>query len=131
MSDPATQSAMEAAAGAGVVLALSGTIMGMQVDAVMIGFVGALVAETFMPTDFEAETAAIKRWLVVFCKMVAAGLLAGIVGPFLEAVVRGMVPATVPAQALHLAVSGAVGIAAPVIVPLIRQRVKARAEKEQ
>lgn len=130
MSDPATQAALETAAGAGVVLAVSGSVFGMDAQGILCGFVGAIIAESFMPTGFEPGTGMGRRYVVIGVKMVAAGLLAGLVGPIAEALAANLLPGSVPAAAIHLAIPGLVGIAAPVIVPAFRNWVKTRGERE-
>ena len=119
MNDPATNAAIESVATAGLVLTVSGSIFGMQADAIMAGFIGALIGQTFVPAASSAPMPMIRRYAVAVAQLVAAGLLAGLLAPVAEAILAGMLP-TVPVKALHIATAGFIGMIAPVAVPIIR-----------
>ena len=120
MADPATSVAAETAAAAGVVITLTGSIFGMEFDAIMAGFVGALVAQTLVHEQIEGQTALAHYWRG-FIQLSAAGLLAGLLAPLAEGIAAGLLPVKVPAQSLHIAVAAIIGMVAPVVVPLLRR----------
>lgn len=119
MTDPATTAATEIAA-AGLVITLTGSIFGMQFDALMAGFIGALIAQTLVHDEIAGQTA-LQRYWRGFLQLAAAGLLAGLLAPLAESVMAGLLPMKVPAQALHIASAGVIGMVAPVVVPLLRR----------
>lgn len=134
MSDPATASAhaaaaAESAAAAGVVITLTGSIFGLQFDAIMAGFVGALVAQTLVHDEIVSGESVITRYVRGFLQLCAAGLLAGLISPVAETILAGMLPAKVPTAALHIAVAGTLGMIAPVVVPALRSIAKRLAER--
>lgn len=120
MADPATSVAAETAAAAGVVITLTGSIFGMEFDAIMAGFVGALVAQTLVHEQIEGQTPLARYWRG-FIQLSAAGLLAGLLAPLAEGIAAGLLPVKVPAQSLHIAVAAIIGMVAPVVVPLLRR----------
>lgn len=120
MTDPATSVAAETAATAGVVITLTGSFLGMPFDAMLAGFVGALVAQTLVHDPVEGETALARYWRG-FVQLAAAGLLSGLLAPLAEGIAAGLLPMKVPPQALHIAVAGTIGMVAPVVVPLLRR----------
>lgn len=125
-----TQTAADAAAAsAGVVVTITGSIMGLQFDTMMIGFVGALVAQTLVPPAAGAALTAVQRYLWAFAQLLCAGLLAGILTPVVESILGSMLPTRVPAHALHVACAGIIGMVAPVIVPLLRRITTTLADK--
>lgn len=124
MNDPATQAALESAAAAGVLLAITGTVFGMDAQSIMAGFVGALVAATFVPQRVDPSVPAWRRYLMAVLQLVGAALLAGLLAPLAEPFVARAIPGEVAARSVHVGVAGLIGIAAPVIVPLIRRKAK-------
>ena len=120
MTDPGTSAAAEAAASAGVVITLTGSIFGMEFDAMMAGFVGALVAQTLVHDPVEGETVLARYWRG-FVQLAAAGLLAGLLAPLAESITAGLLPMKVSPQSLHIAVAAIIGMVAPVVVPLLRR----------
>jgi len=116
-----TTSATEAAASAGIVITITGSAFGMPFECIMAGFVGALVAKTFVLEPVPADKTRLQLWLIGFLQLSAAGLLAGLMSPTAEAVVAGMLPAKVAPAALQITVSGVIGMIAPVVVPLLRK----------
>ena len=129
MTDPATQTAAEAAAAAGVVITLTGSIFGMQFDAIMAGFVGALVAQTLVKDELDAALTPIRRYLRGFVQLVAAGLLAGLIAPVAEVIAASLLPVKIATMPLHIAVSGAIGMVAPAVVPVLRKLLGKFSEK--
>lgn len=125
----ATATATEAAATAGVVITLTGSIMGLQFDALMLGFVGALVAQTLVPEPPGESLPPLRRYVWTLAQLVAAGMLAGILTPIAESLVAGIAPGNVPAQALHLATAGIIGMVAPTVIPMLRKITSKIAEK--
>jgi hypothetical protein len=124
-----TTTATEAAAAAGVVITVTGSFMGLQFEAMMIGFVGALVAQTLVPEPPDDALPRWRRYLATIGQLVAAGLLAGMLTPLAESLIAGMTPGRVPPPALHMAVAGVIGMVAPVIVPVLRKITKTLADK--
>lgn len=121
--------ANEATAAAGVAITVTGSILGLQFDALLGGFVGALVAQTLVTDPPIEGLTALQRYVRVFAQLLAAGMLAGFLTPVAETIVAGMLPAKMPVQALHMAVAGAIGMVAPVIVPMLRKIASKLAEK--
>lgn len=122
-----TSSAAEASAG--LTLTVTGSLLGLQFDALMLGFVGALVAQTLVTDPPIEGLTPLRRYVRVFAQLLAAGLLAGMLTPVVESIAGGMLPGHVGAQALHLATAGAIGMVAPVVVPLMRKIVSKLADK--
>lgn len=120
MNEPAT-SAAEAAAAAGVVITVTGSIFGLQFDAIMAGFTGALVATSLVREEDRPDERWSSRILRGTIQLVAAGLLAGFLAPIAEVLIANLLPGKVPAQALHVAVAGVLGMVAPVVVPILRK----------
>lgn len=100
---------------AGLTITLAGSIMGMPFDSMMAGFVGALIAQTFVPSGVGKVRA--------FAQLAAAGLLAGMLAPLAESVVFALAPATwrLSLTAVHLAAGAIIGMIAPAVVPLVRK----------
>lgn len=121
--------ATEAAAAAGVVITVTGSFLGLQFEAMMIGFVGALVAQTLVPEPPDEALPRWRRYLATIGQLVAAGLLAGMLTPLAESLIASMTPGRVPPPALHMAVAGIIGMVAPVIVPLLRKITKTLGDK--
>ena len=109
MTEPA---ATTAAGAAGLTLSLSGTLFGLQYDAMLAGFAGALIAQTYVPS-------AATRWRA-FLQLVAAGGISGYFSPIAVAVATRLAPWPLPQDAMQLAAGAALGIVAPTLVPLLR-----------
>lgn len=124
-----TAAANEATAAAGVAITVTGSILGLQFDALLGGFVGALVAQTLVTNPPMEGLTALQRYVRVFAQLLAAGMLAGFLTPVAEAILVGMLPPKLPVQALHMAVAGALGMVAPVVVPMLRKIASKLAEK--
>jgi hypothetical protein len=118
-----------AEASAGLTLTVTGSLMGLQFDVMMLGFFGALVAQTFVNDPPIESLTPLRRYVRVFAQLLAAGLLAGLLTPVAESILAGMLPGHVGAPALHLATAGAIGMVAPVVVPLLRKLLNKLAEK--
>jgi MFS family permease len=130
VSDPASQAAADAAtASAGVAIAVTGSVIGLQFDSMMIGFIGALVAQTLVPAIAADARRWYQRYLWAFAQLLCAGLLAGILTPVAEALLISMLPGKMPSNALHVAAAGVIGMVAPVIVPLLRNLTNKLASK--
>lgn len=127
-ADIATASA-EAAAAAGVTIAVFGTLLGMPLDSILVGFLGALIAQTWVPMVLPAGLTRLQSYVRSFGQLLAAGLLAGIGTPLVEAILAGALPMKVPAEAAHLAAAGLIGILAPIIVPGLRHLFRKWSEK--
>lgn len=124
MADPATQAAIESTAAAGVIVAVTGTMFGMDAQSIMAGFVGALVAASFVPAHVDKAAPAWKRYVSAIGQLVAAALLAGLIAPLASPFVAHAIPGTVSPGSLNVGTAGLIGIAAPVLVPLIRRKAK-------
>jgi len=118
-----------ATASAGVAITVAGSILGMDYDAILAGFVGALVAQTLVRDQVPVEWSAWRRYVQGFVQLVAAGLLAGLLSPVAESILAGMLPSRVPVQALHIATAAIIGMIAPVVVPILRGMVQKLAER--
>lgn len=121
--------ANEATAAAGVAITVTGSILGLQFDALLGGFVGALVAQTLVTDPPIEGLTALQRYVRVFAQLLAAGMLAGFLTPVVETIAAGLLPAKVPWHALHMAVAGAIGMVAPVVVPALRKLAQKLAER--
>lgn len=108
------------AAGAGLVIIAAGSAFGLQFDAIVGGFVGGLVAKTFVETPPEGDNAA-RRYLRGLLELAASGVLAGLMTPVAESLLAGALPGKVAPQGLHMAAAGIIGMVAPVVVPLLRK----------
>jgi hypothetical protein len=116
MSDPVTMptTAASTAAGlAGLTLTMTGSIFGLHFDAMLAGFAGALIAQTYVPS-------AMSR-LRAFLQLVAAGGISGYFSPIGVAVATKLAPWPLPLDAMQLAIGAGLGIIAPVLVPLLRK----------
>jgi hypothetical protein len=124
-----TTAANEATAAAGVAITVTGSILGLQFDALLGGFVGALVAQTLVTDPPIEGLTALQRYVRVFAQLLAAGMLAGFLTPIAENILAGLLPPKVPVHALHMAVAGAIGMVAPVVVPALRKLAQKLAER--
>lgn len=127
------------AAVAGTVL-LTGGILGLEFGSMLAGFVGALVAQTFVPAEvapvadrpLENRLRTIWRTLIsqalALWQLIAAGLLAGFLAPLAVALAQRIVPSDLPADPLRLAVGFVLGILAPIAVPVIRKFAERKGE---
>lgn len=122
MTDPATQAAVETVA-AGVIVGVTGTMFGMNTEAIISGFIGAVVAATFVPSHVD-KAAPWQRYVFAIGQLVAAALLAGLFAPLAVPFVAKAIPGAVSAESLNVGTAGLIGIAAPVLVPLIRRKAK-------
>jgi len=111
------------AAGAGLVIIAAGSAFGLQFDAIVGGFVGGLVAKTFVETPPEGDNAARRylRYLRGLLELAASGVLAGLMTPVAESLLAAALPGKVAPQGLHMAAAGIIGMVAPVVVPLLRK----------
>lgn len=123
MTDPATQAAVETVA-AGVIVGVTGTMFGMNTEAIISGFIGAVVAATFVPSHVDKAAAPWQRYVFAIGQLVAAALLAGLFAPLAVPFVAKAIPGAVSAESLNVGTAGLIGIAAPVLVPLIRRKAK-------
>lgn len=114
---------------AGITLTVTGSMLGLQFDALMFGLFGALIAQTLVTDPPVEGLTPLRRYVRVFAQLLAAGLLAGLLTPVAESLARGLLPGHVGAQALHMATAGAIGMVAPVVVPLLRKILLKLAEK--
>lgn len=112
---------LEAVAGATVVLAITGSVIGMSLESMSVGFIGALVARTFVTDAPDPALTRLQLYLRSLLQLLGAALLAGMMTPLIEAVVHGMAPIKLPAAAVHLAVPGVLGMIAPVVIPVMRK----------
>jgi hypothetical protein len=117
----ATTAGTAEAAGAGIVIALAGSVFGLQFDAMVGGFVGGLVAKTFVETPPVVGEIAARRYLRGLIELAASGVMAGMLTPLAEPLLAAVVSAKVAPQGLHMAAAGIVGMVAPVVVPLVRK----------
>ena len=122
MTDPATQAAVETVA-AGVIVGVTGTMFGMNTEAIISGFIGAVVAATFVPSHVD-KAAPWQRYVFAIGQLVAAALLAGLFAPLAVPFVAKAIPGAVSAESLNVGTAGLIGIAAQVLVPLIRRKAK-------
>lgn len=117
MSEPTASAAAtvaQAAAGAaGLTLTLTGSLFGLHFDAMLAGFAGALIAQTYVPAGVSRARA--------FLQLVAAGVLSGYFSPLAVAVASKMAPWPLPEDAMQLAIGAGLGIIAPIFVPLLRK----------
>lgn len=117
----ATQHAAElAAAGAasGIALTLTGSSFGLQFEVVLIGMLGAIIAESFVPGPRPTDVPMWRRLSLMLFKICAAGLFAGLFTKLVEAQAARMLGISI--DTLHMAVAAGLGIVAPIAVPLIR-----------
>ena len=117
----AVDTLLESTAAAGVVVTLAGSLLGMPLDSILVGFIGALVAQTLVPSIAPDGLTRLQVYLRSFAQLVAAGILAGLGTPLAEAVVHGLLPIKLPAGAVHLASAATLGMIAPAAIPMIRK----------
>ncbi len=120
---------LETATTAGVVVTLTGSVLGLQFESLAVGFLGAVIAQTLI-TDPPDETVTLpRRYLRAFSQLVAAGLLAGMLTPVVEKMMATILPSTVGLSSLHIATAGIIGMVAPAIVPMLRKITQRLGEK--
>jgi hypothetical protein len=119
--DLATTSTTAEAAGAGIVIALAGSAFGLQFDSMVGGFVGGLIAKTFVETPPLPGESGPQRYLRGLLELAASGVLAALITPVAEPLVAAALPGKVAPQSLHMAAAGIIGMVAPVVVPLLRR----------
>lgn len=120
MNETATHIAELSAAGAtsGVLLSIAAAPLGIPFEAVLLGMLGAIVAESFVPTSVPLDAPRWRRLAVVIVKILAAGLFAGLFTRLVEAQAARVLGVSV--DVLHIGVAAGLGIVAPIAVPLIR-----------
>ena len=119
--DLATTSTTAEAAGAGIVIALAGSAFGLQFDAIVGGFVGGLIAKTFVETPPLPGESGPQRYLRGLLELAVSGVLAALITPVAEPLLAAALPGKVAPQSLHMAAAGIIGMVAPVVVPLLRK----------
>ena len=119
--DLATTSTTAEAAGAGIVIALAGSAFGLQFDAIVGGFVGGLIAKTFVETPPLPGESGPQRYLRGLLEPAASGVLAALITPVAEPLLAAALPGKVAPASLHMAAAGIIGMVAPVVVPLLRR----------
>ncbi len=107
---------------AGLTLTLTGTVLGLHFDAMLAGFAGALIAQTYVPSAVSRVRA--------FLQLVAAGGISGYFSPLGVAVASKLAPWPLPADAMQLAIGAGLGIIAPIFVPLLRKLAEAFGSKQ-
>lgn len=135
MADPAVETIATATGavigGAGVVLTFTGSIYGMDVQAMMCGFFGALIAKTLVPpsgptgapSDLSWRAWALAkagRYGTLLLELLASGMLAALLGPAAEILMASTMSDRLTGLPLHLAASTIIGMTAPIIVALVR-----------
>ena len=126
MNETVQHAAELAAAGAasGVALSLTGSAFGLQFEVVLLGMLGALIAESFVPGPRPTDVPAWRRMGAMLLKICTAGLFAGLFTKLVEAQASRMLGIDV--ATLHVGVAAGLGIVAPIAVPLIRGWVSRR-----
>ena len=135
------------AAGTGIASAMAGSLFGLDGQAIMCGILGALIAKTLVPPSppvapgispaaafglqgrLEKLLALGRRWAGRLAELLAAGALAGAIGPAADVIVGGMVPSALTGEPLHIAVATTIGMTAPLIVALLRKIVTTLGDK--
>lgn len=127
MNETATHVVELSAAGAtsGVLLGIAAAPLGIQFESVLLGMLGAIVAESFVPTTMDAATPRWRRLALVVVKISAAGLFAGLFTRLVETQAARVLG--IPVDVLHIGVAAGLGIVAPIAVPLIRAFVARKA----
>ena len=119
MNEPIAATA--AAGAAGLTLTITGSVMGLHFDAMFAGFAGALIAQSFVPSQVTRVRA--------FLQLLGAGGISGYFSPVGVLVAQKLAPMALPTDVTQLAVGAALGIVAPVLVPLLRKLAEKRGEQ--
>jgi len=109
------------AATAGITIGLAGSLYGMDLAAIAAGFLGGLVARTFVEASLIPGETAIRRYMRGFLELCASGLTAGLLTPLAEPLIGMATGGKVSASGLHMAAAGVLGMVAPVVVPMLRR----------
>lgn len=120
---------LETATTAGVVVTLTGSVLGLEFEALAVGFLGALIAQTLITEPPAEGISMARRYLRAFSQLVACGLLAGMLTPVAEKMMASVLPTTVGSGSLHIATAGVIGMVAPAIVPMLRKITQRLGEK--
>ncbi len=119
MADSSTIAAE--AATAGITIGLVGPILGMDVGSISAGFLGGLVARTFVEAPLVPSETGIRRYVRGFIELCASGLTAGLLTPLAEPLIGAVTGGKVSAAGLHMAAAGVLGMVAPAVVPMLRK----------
>lgn len=114
--------AAESAASAGVIITVTGSVFGMSLETMLIGFVAAIAGQVILPVNKNDSERLLTGYLWSLLQLLCAGVLAGLFTPLVEAVI--MQSMVMPIAALRLAVPATIGIAAPIVIALVRRAIE-------
>lgn len=118
MAPQLNATATDAAVTAAGMMTITGGILGMQFDALVMGFLGGLIALSFQERQ--------QGYLRMLSSVFSASILAGFGAPICVAIILHWVAflSTVQDVALRCACAGGIGLVAQNIVPAILERLK-------
>lgn len=120
MSDPASTTGVALAA---LSITVTGSVLGVQYDALLIGFAGGLVALSFLPS---------MTWGKVAGSVFTSSVLAGFFAPIAAAAAKNYLPwLVVVGDALRIASAAAIGVSAQALVPLALNYLRQKREAQQ
>lgn len=97
-------------------ITLTGSIVGLQYDALLFGLVGGLISLMHLPPD----SPALRTWLRIALSLFAAAFLAALLSPIAPPVIYeiGEWTAKIPHEGLRLGAAGVIGLSAQLAIPL-------------
>lgn len=127
MAEPSSSAIGSIAITTGVIT-LTGSVFGLEYDAMLMGLLGGLIALMHLPSPKSGSIAsdAVRTAMSLISAAILGALFSPIAGPALNAWME--FTQKIPPTALRLAAAGAIGLTAQVIVPLVFALLKRKSE---